>query len=103
LTAWLGSSAKHNNRNKQNKLSNRSRRNIALFAFICPLNALNPFSKSKYTQEKKTPRKQAKTTNFSGFGFLVLFLLLQLHQSTRRDVKNCRQATSLLARSVLDS
>jgi hypothetical protein len=103
LTAWLGSNAKPNNRNKQNKLPNRNRRNIALFAFICPLNVLYLFSRSKCTQEPKTPRKQAKTTKFSGVGFLFDFLLLQVHQSTRRDVKNCRQATSLLARSVLDS
>jgi len=103
LTAWLGSIAKPNNRNKQNKLPTASRRNIALFAFICPLNVLYLFSRSKCTQEPKNPRKEAKTTKFSGLDFCLIFLLLRIHQSTRRDVKNCRQATSLLARSVLDS
>jgi len=50
-------------------------------------------SDSKVKQGKKCARKEksprrAKNTQFSGFGFCLIFLLLQVHQSTRRDVKD---------------
>ena len=73
------------------------------FCFYLPLNALILSSRSKYTKKRKRPENRQKQPNFRGLDFCLIFLLLRVHQSTRRDVKDCRQATSLLARSVLDS
>jgi len=73
LTAWLGSSAKPNNRNKQNKLPNHSRRNIALFHSICPLNVLNLSSSENISKKQKSPEKRQKQPNFRGLDFCLIF------------------------------
>jgi len=60
------------------------------FCFYLPLNALILSSRSKYTKKRKRPENRQKQPNFRGLDFCLIFLLLRVHQSTRRDVKDCR-------------